>query len=238
MFLPMRDFLIDDTYDETARSIFIDAFNADKSDFDELVVELRHLVSQWDKPLHIKPTHIIFATLVPSLNHEFPSYPLSDLSKISISDIDLIPEYIKQHDFTDSIQHIDKKDFLRFVRPPILDTTSDFFTYLAYIIDDEPYYRPALLSAILYELSLLGSSLEISDRRKEEITSELLNIKEEKGFDASIEELFVESGLNVEQVCSMNNENLDCFYLSRYNARIATYERLHFDATSASTAAM
>ena len=227
----MRDFLLDERLAEEAKSAFGEMFGSTEV-FDELYDEMHDVALAWRPPLHLKQTNIVFSVMVPIRDDAVRKWPLSDLMKIKIDNIAMIPEYIRNHPYADTADQILDEGWT-FTAPLILTTTDDLLSSWAYILDDEERYRPAMLAAILYEMSLLDGTIEGSDVRKHSMINEMEK-SSSTDHNVTIDDLLIEAGHTTgEKNNNKTNSTFETLALSRYNARLETYERLHFDMAQA-----
>ena len=227
----MRDFLLDEELAEKAKDAFGEMFGNPEV-FDELYDEMHDVALAWRPPRHLRHTTIVFSIIVPVGSGNTRRWPLSDLMKIKVSDIERIPEYIRDHPYADTPDQITDEGWT-FTAPLILTTTDDLMTSWAYILESEESYRPAMMAAILYEMSLLDGTIIGSDARKHSMIEEMKKSLPERS-DITIDDLLIEAGHAADGKTELsNNPKFESLALSRYNARLETYERLHFDMAQA-----
>jgi hypothetical protein len=223
----MRDFLLDEELARKARDAFGEMFGSADA-FDELYDEMHDVALAWRPPRHLRRTTLVFCVLIPIAGQDSRRWPLSDIMKMKIENIARIPGYIRNHPYVDTYEHIPDEGW-QFTAPLILTTTDDLLASWAYILDDEEAYRPVMMAAILYEMALLDGSILGSDSRKKSLIDNMrTSMPEECGI--TIDDLLIEAGRSVKEKNKVPaSPRLETLELSRYNAQLEIYERLHFD---------
>ena len=227
MLLEMREFLLDDRLAVGAEKAYSEMFGH-PDDFSRTYREMRDIALGWEAPRHLKRKDVVFSIMVPTETDK--RMPLSDVSKIKIDNIGKIPSYIRSHHYADTFDEIDESDYRSFTLPLTLTTTDDLLSSWAYVLD-ETGYSEGLLASIMFEMSILGEDLTSADERKNSIADEIEESCRVEGKKLSCDEIMM--ALKPEPRAEKpENPDLEEMLVSRYNARLGMYERLHFDLVS------
>ena len=163
--------------------------------------------------------------------------PIVDIAMMRYESIKKIPEYLKNHpSYLETADVLDNDDARNIVYEPnvlsypvLLTPLDELKDYIVYIPSGHSDYESMAAAGIIYGLSLMHPSIEEGERIKQEIAQNIKETARQSGYTCDNADEILQAVAPSMSPEDYDDEFLDKMLTSRYNARIAMYDRIYCD---------